>query len=157
MRIIPALLATLLLASSAHALQIERVTTVTDDNGGSLVISSSGAAFADGGGGTTDLIASDFSPRGDGQIDAELQRQRSRTGDSASSVYNGSAVLSSTDAEGEPVSVTVELVDLTVAREGAGPEFSGTIIINGTPMDASSLPERARGLLARVLRLFAFA
>lgn len=157
MRFIPALLASLLLASSAHALQIERMTTVTDDNGGSLIISSSGAAFADGGGGTTDLIASDFSPRGEGQIDAELQRQRSRSGDSASTVFNGVATLSNSNDAGEPVSVTVELVDLTVAREGAGPEFSGTVVINGTPMDAANLPERARGLLARVLRLFAFA
>jgi hypothetical protein len=150
------LFAALLLSPAAQALQIESVTTVSDDHGGTLVISSQGEAFADAGSGTSQLVASHFSPRGDGSIDAELTRQRSRGGESLTSVYSGSATLAGTNPEGESVSVELELVDVTVSRSGEGPEMSGVVIINGETLDAADLPERARTLLGRVLRLFAF-
>jgi hypothetical protein len=155
-KILLPLLAALLLSPAVQALQIESTTTVSDDQGGTLVISSQGEAFADAGSSTSQLVASNFSPRGDGSINAELTRTRSRGGETMSSVYSGSATLAGTNPEGESVSVELELVDVAVARSGDGPELSGVVIINGETLNAADLPERARGLLGRVLRLFAF-
>ena len=147
----------LLLASQVQALQIDRVTTVSDDQGGTLTISSQGSAHADGGGSSASLIANAFSPRGEGQISADLQRERSRTAEDLTATYNGTATVSGTDADGTPVTIDIELIDVTVTREGQGPELSGSVIVNGTAYDASELPARARAALARLLRLFGFA
>ena len=151
------LAALLVFTQSAMALTIESVTTVTDDNGGSLTISSSGSAFADGGSSETDLVANAFSPRGEAALSGELTRSRSRGADSVSTVYNGSFSIDGSDPDGNPVTISVSLQDLAVLRDGQGPDFSGTVVINGTAFDATQLPERAAQVVRRALRLFVFA
>jgi len=148
--------ALIVFAQSASALVVERVTSVADDSGGSLSISSTSNAFSDGGSTETSLVASSFSPRGEGSISGELNRVRNRSAENLSSVYNGDFSIAGTDADGNPVSIDASLLDLGVVREGAGPSFSGTVIINGNSFAANEMPEPARRVVGRALRLFVF-
>jgi hypothetical protein len=152
-----ALTAAFLMAPCAHALTIDRVTSVTDDAGGSLSISTQSSSFADTGSTQTDIVANGFSPRGEASTSGSLSRTGNRSAESITAVYNGSITTSMTNADGDAVSLEVGLQDLTVLREGDGPDYSGTVTINGHVFDASQLPENARNLVGRILRLFRFA
>jgi hypothetical protein len=150
------LLLALLLSPAAQAVQIDSVTTVSDEQGGTVIISTQGESYADAGSSQSQLLASSFSPRGEASTNAELTRSRSRGAAEMTTVYNGTATIESTSQTGEPISVEIELVNVSVNREGDGPEFSGAVIINGQSFDAAELPERARTVVGRLLRLFAF-
>jgi len=151
-----ALLAALLLAPSAQALEIQRSTTVTDAAGGTLSIQTSGDLHADTGSSVSELEADAFSPRGDGAISGNLTRSRERGGEEITTRYSGEVTLTGVNADGIPIEIVLALGDLEVIRDGDGPEFGGSVSIDGVSFDAGELPERARRLVRRVLRLFAF-
>ncbi len=159
MRIFPvlALTAAFFIAPCAHALTVDRVTSVMDDSGGSLSINTQSSSFADSGSSQTDLVATGFSPRGEGSVSGTIGRTGDRGAESFTAVYNGNVNIATTNAAGETVNIEVGLQDLTVLREGEGPDFSGTVTINGHAFDAGELPENARQLVGRILRLFRFA
>jgi hypothetical protein len=152
-----ALTAAFFIAPCAHALSVDRVTSVADDAGGSLNITTQSSSFADTGSSRADLVADGFSPRGEASVSGTLSRTGNRSAESITAVYNGSVNVSTTNAEGAAVNIEVGLQDLTVLREGDGPDYSGTVTINGHVFDAGQLPESARQLVARILRLFRFA
>lgn len=151
-----ALIAALLLAPAAQALEIQRSTLVTDADGGTLSIQTSGDLHADAGSSVSELEADAFSPRGDGRISGSLTRTRERSAEELTTSIDGEVTLSGTDPEGNAVEIVVALADLQMVRDGDGPEFSGSVSIDGVSFDAAELPERARKLVRRVLRLFAF-
>ncbi len=159
MRIISVLVLTaaFFVAPCAHALTIDRMTSVMDDTGGSLSISTQSSSFADSGSSQTDLVAKSFSPRGEGSVSGAIGRAGDRGAESFTAVYNGSVIVATTNAAGDTVNIEVGLQDLTVLREGEGPDYSGTVTINGHAFDAGQLPEHARRLVTRILRLFRFA
>lgn len=159
MRIISvlALTAAFFLASSAQALTIDRVTSVNDGTGGSLSINTQSSSSADAGSSQTDLVANAFSPGGAGSVSGTIGRSGDRSAESFTAVYNGNVTIATTNTDGTALTIEVGLSDLTVLREGEGPDFSGTVTINGHVFDASQLPESAQHIVRRVLRLFRFA
>ncbi len=159
MRIISVLALTVafFIAPCARALTIDRMTTVMDETGGSLNISTQSSSFADSGTSQTNLVADGFSPRGEASTSGTISRTGSRSAESLTTVYNGSVTIATTNGDGASVNIEVGLHDLSVLREGDGPEFSGTVTINGHDFDASQLPEPAREMVRRILRLFRFA
>ena len=161
-RIRPTLIAFLLAFVSAHAaagLEIERTTNVTDDNGGTLTLISSASRDALGSESTTTATLINFQPAADGRVvDGEVVRDRERSVEQVETVYNGELMIVTPATESGPERLdTLTFQALTVARDGDGPELSGTVIFNGEAVDASTLPKPALRLLARTLRFFKLA
>ncbi|HMM66831.1 MAG TPA: hypothetical protein PKC03_07800 [Dokdonella sp.] len=152
-----ALTAAFFIAPCAHALTIDRMTTVMDETGGSLNISTQSTSFVDSGTSQADLVADGFSPRGEASTTGTISRTGNRTAESFTAIYNGNVNIATTNADGASVNIEVGLHDLSVLREGDGPEFSGTVTINGHDFEANKLPEPAREMVRRILRLFLFA
>lgn len=159
MRIISvlALTAAFFVAPFAHALTIDRVTSVTDDTGGTLSISTESSSAAGSGSSQTDAVATSFSPSGAGSVSGTLSRAGDRSAESITAVYNGNVTIATTNAAGTAVNVVIGLQDLTVLREGEGAEYSGTVTINGHQFNAAELPDGVRRAVFNLLRLFRFA
>jgi len=154
-----AALAAFSLSSSAFAaLTLERSTTVTDSFGGKLAISTNGSIEIPGADTATQVALLNFHPHDKQTLSANgsLARTHERSSETVTNTYNGSVTLSGTDKEGKPVSDTLALQNVQVVRDGSGPVFSGTVVFNGTSIDAAQLPEAAKQRLRSVLRLFEF-
>ena len=158
----PAAIAAVLVAAFAAApawgaLQIEREVTITNDAGGTLVMIGSAERDELGAEGTTTATFTQFAT--DARvIDGEIVRSRTATAEQVETIYDGALEFFTPAVDDRPERIdTLVFESLTVTRSGEGPELSGTVIFNGTSIDAAELPKPAARLLARVLRFFAHA
>ncbi len=153
-----ALACALLSSSALAALTLERTTSLSDSLGGSLSISSSGTVEIPGTDSSSQATLTNFHPHDNQDLVANgsITRTRTRSDDVASSTYNGNLTLIGTDAKGNAVNDTLVLQNLQVVREGEGPTFTGTIVLNGTTVDAAQMTDAVKHLLHRVLRFFYF-
>ena len=143
-------------AASAE-LSIQRSTTVSDDSGGSLVLQTQASQSLAAGNSTTTADFDSFSPRDPARnIDGAITRTRSRSDESMVAVYTGNFTLSATNSAGEVQSSQWELTDFTVTREGEGPEFGGSVTIDGTSHTAETLSRSQARQLRAVLALMHF-
>jgi hypothetical protein len=147
---------TALVPTQAKAgLTVEADVVVTDDAGGTLTLISSATHERIGSNVITTATFADFRPRADGRtLDGDIVRVRNRDVDSLESTYDGSLAIRESD-DGAVHSLVLE--NLTVNREGEGPEFAGTVVYNGQAYEAEELPARLAAALRHVLRLFHFA
>ena len=152
-----ALTAALFIAPCAHALTVDRMTSVTDHAGGTLSLSTESSSSAGSGSSQTDLVATAFSPAGAGSISGTIGRAGDRSAESITAVYNGRVTIATTNAAGNAINIVFGFEDLTVLREGEGPEYSGKVTINGHEFNASQLPDNVQLAVGRILRLFRFA
>ncbi|GAB4174508.1 MAG: hypothetical protein Kow0020_10040 [Wenzhouxiangellaceae bacterium] len=145
--------------SALAALQIERQATITYDEGGTLVMITVAERDALGGESSTTATFDEFSVRADGPtITGELVRERVATGESVETVYNGTVEIHTPSSPSGPERLdTLTLENLTIVRDGDGPELSGTVIFNGDAIAAEDLPRPIRYLVLRMLRVFQFA
>jgi len=151
--------AALSLSGSAFAaLTLDRSTTITDSLGGKLAITTSGTLEIPGAENTSQLALVNFHPHDKATLAANgtLTRAHERSNDTVTNTYNGSVTLAGVDKDGKAVNDTLVLQNLRVVRDGNGPAFSGTVVLNGTSVDAAHLPDAAKHLLRSVLRVFEF-
>jgi hypothetical protein len=155
---ITALACALLSSSAFAALTLERMTSLSDSLGGSLSISTHGTVEIPGADTTTQATLTNFHPHDNQDLVANgsITRTRTRSAEAATSTYNGNLGLVGTDGKGKPLNDTLALQNLQVVREGEGAVFTGTIVLNGTTIDAAQMPEDVKHLLHRVLRFFYF-
>lgn len=152
-------LACAMLSTSALAdLTLERTTSLSDSFGGSLSITTSGTIEIPGADTTSQATLTNFHPHDDQNLVANgsVTRAHERSDGTSTSTYNGTLTLTGTDKNGNPVNDSLTLQDLQVVRDGDGPVFSGTVVLNGTTIDASQMEDDTKRLLHRVLRFFAF-
>jgi hypothetical protein len=152
-------LACAMLSTSALAdLTLERTTSLSDSFGGSLSITTSGTVEIPGANTTSQATLTNFHPHDDQELVANgsVTRSHERTDGTSTSIYNGTLTLTGTDKDGNPVNDSLTLQGLQVVRDGDGPMFSGTIVLNGSTIDASQMDDGTKHLLHRVLRFFAF-
>jgi len=151
--------ATLLLASSSYAvLSLDKSVTLADEFGGVLQIASSGELDIPGADVVSTATFSNFHPGAqDRSVDGQVERQRSRADQQITSSYSGSLTFDAVDADGMALQSVVEFVDLTIVRSEQGPQFSGSVILNGEVIDASAMPQQVAVILRRVLRFFYLA
>jgi len=156
--IIAALACALSSTGAFAALNLQRSTTLTDSFGGTLSAATTGTVEIPGADTSTQVTLTNFHPHDTQSLVANgsLTRTHERSNETVTNTYNGSATLAGTDKEGKPVSDTVSLQDLQAVRDGDGPAFSGTIVLNGISIDAAHMPDAAKKLLHRVLRVFDF-
>jgi len=153
----------LFLAFSATAasaeLSIEREVSVTDGTGGTLVMLTLGVRDELGGESTTTATFSDFQAASNRRrVAGKVVRERMSTAERAETTYNGTLeiVKPATEEKNERMDRLV-FENLTLARDGDGPEISGQVIFNGEMREAADLPRSALRTLARALRFFRFA
>jgi hypothetical protein len=153
-----ALACALLSSSALAALTLECTTSLSDSLGGSLSISTSGTVEIPGTDTSSQATLTNFHPHDNNDLVANgnITRTRTRSDEVATSIYNGSLSLVGTDAKGNAVNDTITLQNLQVVREGEGPSFTGTIVLNGTSVDATQMSDEIKHLLHRVLRFFYF-
>jgi hypothetical protein len=152
-------LAFALLSSSALAvLTLERTTSLSDSLGGSLNISTNGTVEIPGADITSQATLTNFHPHDNQDLVASgaITRTRTRSDEVAISTYNGNLSLIGTDSKGKSVNDTIALQNLQVVREGESPTFTGTIVLNGSTINAAQMPDDVKHLLHRVLRFFYF-
>ena len=144
---------------ASAGLSIERNISITDDAGGTLVMLSVGSRHDLGGESTTTARFTDFQAASDRRrINGEVNRERVSTAEQVETTYNGVLEIftpSADDAGGRMNTLAFE--NLSILREGEGPELSGQVIFNGEIRDAADLPRPALRSLARALRFFHFA
>jgi len=123
-----------------------------------LTITTSGTIEIPGADTTSQATLSNFHPRDNQDLVASgnVTRTHERVNDTVTNTYNGSVTLAGMDKDGKPVSNSLVLQDLQVVRDGDGPALSGTIVLNGTSIDAAQMPDAVKHLLHRVLRMFEF-
>jgi len=140
------------------ALTLQRTTSLSDSQGGTLTITTSGAIEIPGADTTSQATLSNFHPHDNQDLAASgnVTRAHERVNETVTNTYNGSVTLAGTDKDGKPVSNSLALQNLQVVRDGDGPAFSGTIVLNGTSIDAAQMPDAVKHLLHRVLRMFEF-
>lgn len=155
-RILSVLFLMALAPAIAHAgLAVEADVVVSDEAGGTLTLVTSASHEIAGSNVLTTAEFDNFRPNPDGRaLDGEIVRGRVRDVESVESTFDGSLTIS---GPGDDESATLLLQDVTVHRDGQGPEFSGTVVYNDEAFDASDLPARLAIPLRRVLRLFHFA
>ena len=144
--------------SAFAALTLQRTTTLSDSLGGTLTAATSGTIEIPGADTTTHVTLTNFHPH-DGQnlvASGNLTRTHERSNETVTNTYSGSVALTGTDKDGKPVDENVTLQNVQVVRDGDGPAFSGTIVLNGTSIDAAQMPDAVKHLLHRVLRVFDF-
>ena len=144
--------------SAFAALTLQRTTTLSDSLGGTLTAATSGTIESPGADTTTHVTLTNFHPH-DGQnlvASGNLTRTHERSNETVTNTYSGSVALTGTDKDGKPVDDNVVLQNLQVVRDSDGPAFSGTIVLNGTSIDAAQMPDAVKHLLHRVLRVFDF-
>jgi len=153
-----ALAAASLSGSAFAALTLDRTTTVTDSLGGKLAVTTSGSIELPGADTSSQLALVNFHPhdKANLSVNGSLARTHERSNETVTNTYNGSVTLSGTDKDGKPVNDTLALQNVQVVRDGNGPVFSGTVVLNGTSVDAAHLPDAAKHLLRSVLRVFEF-
>lgn len=157
----PQALVVLLAAASAvapawSALTIERNVTITNDAGGRLVIIGSGERDEFGADSQTTATFTQFAT-GARVIDGKIVRSRTWWAEQVETVYDGALEFFRPASDARPERLdTLVFEALTVTRDGEGPELSGTVIFNGTRLDAADLPKPVARMLARVLRWFAY-
>ncbi len=151
--------AVLLLATSASAvLSLDKSVMLSDEFDGMLQINSSGELDIPG----TDIDSiatfSNFHPGAqDRTVNGEVSRQRNRANQQMTSIYSGSLIFDAIDADGNPVQNVLEFDQLTIVRDGDGPQMSGAVILNGEVIDAAAMPKQVAMILRRVLRFFYLA
>lgn len=153
-----ALACALLSSSALAALTLERTTSLSDSLGGSLNIATSGTLEIPGADTTSQATLTNFHPHDNQDLVANgsVTRMRTRSAEVVTSTYNGNLSLSGTDSKGKAINDSLVLQNLQVVREGEGPAFTGTIVLNGTNIDAAQMPDDVKHLLHRVLRFFYF-
>ena len=147
-------------ATTASAdLSIERHVSITDSAGGSLVMLSAGSRDDLGGESTTTATFVDFQAASDRRrINGEVVRERISTAEQVETTYNGVLeIFTSATEDSAARTDTLAFENLSILREGEGPEISGQVIFNGEIRDAADLPRPALRMLARALRFFHFA
>ncbi len=149
----------LVLSMAAQAvLMLEKSVSLSDEFGGTMHIDSSGQLDIPGA--EIDSVASftDFHPGAqDRSVNGQVLRHHSRSNEQLSSVYSGELTFEAADADGKPVQNVLEFGDLTIVRSEDGPQFSGSIILNGEVIDANEMPQAVARILRRVLRFFYLA
>jgi len=140
------------------ALSLQRTATLGDSAGGTLSISTSGTIEIPGADTTSQVTLTNFHPHDNTSVvvSGSLTRTHERSNETVTNVYNGSVTLTGTDKDGKPLNDSLTLQNLQVVRDGDGPVFSGTIVFNGSSIDATKIPDAVKHLLHRVLRLFEF-
>jgi hypothetical protein len=156
--IIAALACALSSTGAVAALNLQRTTTISDSFGGTLNAATSGTIEIPGADTSTQVTLTNFHPHDTQNLVANgsLTRTHERSNETVTNTYNGSATLAGTDKQGKPLNDTVSLQNLQAVRDGDGPAFSGTIVLNGKSIDAAHMPEEVKRLLQRVLRVFDF-
>lgn len=144
--------------SAMAALSLQRSTTVSDSAGGTMTIVTSGSIEIPGADTTSQVTLTNFHPH-DTQsavANGNIARTHERSNETTSNSYSGSVTLSGTDKDGKPLNESLILQNLQVVRDADGATFSGTIVLNGSSIDAAQMPDAVKHLLHRVLRLFEF-
>lgn len=151
-----ALACAMLSTSALASLTLERTTSLTDSLGGSLSITTNGTVEIPGTNTTSQATLTNFHPHDDAELVASgsVTRTRERSDDVVTSTFNGNLSLTGTDKDGKAINDTLVLDDLQIVRDGDGPSFTGSIVLNGTTIDASQMPDATKHLLHRVLRFF---
>jgi hypothetical protein len=149
-----ALLALLAFAQAGQAMSLSKETTLADGRGGQMVAVTTGELDATAATRSTDATFSNFQPREDGgRVDGSLRREFSREGRETESVLSGRLTLTPAAGAANSAARVLTLNDLTVVRAGDGPEFSGSVQIDGTTLQAERLPPAIRKLLRRLVAL----
>ncbi len=143
---------------AAAALDLQKSVLLSDAFGGSLAIETSGTVDIPGAETTGVAVFTAFHPGTEARsVDGEVTRNRQRNAEEVVSVYNGELTFSGPGDDGTGQIVTIAFDNLQVTRAGNGPEFSGTVILNGEVIDATEMPERVARILGAVLRFFHYA
>jgi hypothetical protein len=145
-------------------ISVNRTTNLTDDASGSASLATTGNFDEPGAALSTQAQFTNFHPgeKDKVSVTGSVTRALVRTPDTTSekidqtATYNGTLQILGTDASSNSTTTTLELQNVVVTRDGDGPEYSGTIVLNGTTIDASQMPDQAKHLVRRVLRLFRF-
>lgn len=149
-----AALALFAFAQSGQALTLNKETTLADGRGGQMVAVTTGELGAADASRSTDATFSNFQPREDGgRISGSLRREFSREGRDTESVLSGRLTLTPAAGATSSAPRVLEINDLTVTREGDGPEFGGSVSIDGQAIPAERLPAPIRKLLRRLVGL----
>lgn len=149
-----AALALFAFAQAGQAMTLNKETTLADGRGGQMVAVTTGELGAADASRSTDATFSNFQPRADGgRVDGNLRREFSREGRDTESVLSGRLTLTPAAGATSSTPRVLEINDLTVVREGEGPEFSGSVSIDGQAIPAERLPAAIRKLLRRLVGL----
>jgi hypothetical protein len=155
-RLMAAAVCAVLSTSALAALTLERTTSLSDSIGGSLSITTNGSVEMPGSNITSQATLTNFHPHDNQDLVANgsVTRTRTRDAEVVTSTYSGNLSLTGTDSKGNAVNDTLVLQNLQVVREDEGPSFTGTIVRNGTIIDAAQMPDEVKHVLHRVLRFF---
>lgn len=155
---ITALACALLSTGAFAALTLQRTTSLSDSLGGNITITTNGSIEIPGADTTSQATLTNFHPHDNQNVVASgnVTRTHERSNETVTNTYNGSVTLAGTDKDGKPISDSLVLQNLAVVRDADGPAFSGTIVLNGTSIDAAQMPDSVKHLLHRVLRIFEF-
>jgi len=144
-------------ASASAALNLQRSVTITDSYGGTFAATTAGSIEIPGADTSSQATLTNFHPH-DKQtltINGSVARTHERANETVTDVYNGSVTLTGTDDAGKAIDDTLVLQDLQVLRDHHGPTYSGTIVFNGTSVNAAQMPEALKHRLREVLRALA--
>lgn len=149
-----AALALFAFAQAGQAMTLNKETTLADGRGGQMVAVTTGELGAADASRSTDATFSNFQPREDGgRISGSLRREFSREGRDTESVLSGRLTLTPAAGATSSTPRVLEINALTVTREGEGPEFGGSVSIDGQAIPAERLPAAIRKLLRRLVGL----
>ena len=145
------------MAASA-GLSYERNTTIRDDWNGSAVIESAGALGPESGNRVAEATFTSFHPRDEHRYaDGTITQEVARDGELVTVTYDGQLVLSGnppSSTGGSPQQLTIAFVDLKVVRNEENVNLSGSLVVNGTTIDAATAPGPVRAVLLGLIRFF---
>lgn len=154
-------IALLVLASTANAaLTFDKSVTVADGQGGQFAAHSTGSLGGETGSRLTESNFTAFHPGADrpATVDGFINRDASHDGDVIDVSYDGNLTLANlgNDPAGAPrPPISIQFTDLLVHRSPDGVTLEGTVIVNGTSVDANAVPRLVRGIVVRLIGLLA--
>ena len=154
-------IALLVLAATANAaLTFDKSVTVADGQGGQYAAHTTGSRGGETSARLSEATFTAFHPGADrpATVDGFINREANRDGDVADVSYDGNLTLANlgNDPAGTPrPAITIQFTDLLVHRGEEGVTLEGTVIVNGTSFDANAAPRVVRGIVVRLIGLFA--
>ncbi|MBK7144222.1 MAG: hypothetical protein IPH76_03035 [Xanthomonadales bacterium] len=121
------------------------------------MIESAGALGPESGSRIAEATFTSFHPRDENRYaDGTMTQEVARDGELVTVTYDGQLVLSGNPSStgGAPQQLTIAFVDLKVVRNDESVNLSGSLVVNGTTIDAATAPGPVRAVLLGLIRFF---